>query len=247
MNSTLTTSAAWELGASEIVVWSLRLNPNSAAAPFDTVLNAAERQRSRRFQQEVHRFLWVQARGALRILLGNYLQQPQTGIAFAEVGRGKPVLANNPELDFNLSHSGNMALFAFARRQELGIDVEQVKPLRDMKQIAQRFFSAAEAAALKKKPPAEQLEAFFRCWTRKEAYLKATGDGLFTALDSFEVTLDAPARLLHVRNDDAAFWTLHDIDSVPGHAAAVAYRGRARALNVLPVMEAADILKFAQP
>jgi 4'-phosphopantetheinyl transferase len=141
---------------------------------------------------------------------------------------GKPHLAGEFDgaLQFNLAHSHELALFAFARGPELGIDLEWLQPLQDLEQIAARFFSPRENAVLRTLPKSQWVQAFFNCWTRKEAYLKATGDGLARPLEHFDVSLapGKPARLLYVEGDarESERWFLRALTPAPGYAAALA-------------------------
>ncbi len=158
---------------------------------------------------------------------------PPEEIAFDYNKYGKPTLAQtvgDQSLKFNMSHSGKLALYAFARHRELGIDVEWIKRrLNDAGQIAERFFSAAENNVLHALPESLKQEAFFNCWTRKEAYIKARGMGLSLPLDQFDVTLrpGEPARLLATRDDprQASRWTMQALDPGKDYIAAVLVEG----------------------
>ncbi len=243
-------SSGFELAADEIAVWPVQLGGECVAEAFHPFLNEAERARAARFRASAHRGTWVQSRAALRVLLGRYLQRPAGSIEFHETGRGKPTLGASFDLNFNNSHSGSCALMAFANNQDLGVDVEMIKPMNDLSQIARRFFCPAEADELHALEQDARHDAFFRCWTRKEAYLKATGDGLYTPLDSFQVTMrsDVPARVVHIGGDEAEgnAWTVHDLTCIPGYAAAIAYRGERRTLKTMPLLHASQLLRLAQ-
>jgi 4'-phosphopantetheinyl transferase len=144
--------------------------------------------------------------------------------------RGKPMLdAEDGLLRFNLSHSGDLALVAVSLGRDIGVDVERVRPDRDLERIATRFFSAAEVAALLALPRAERAGAFYRCWTRKEAYIKALGDGLAIPLDSFDVAFapGATAALLASRLDsaEARRWSMAALEPGPGYAGAMVVEG----------------------
>ncbi|HXT39247.1 MAG TPA: 4'-phosphopantetheinyl transferase superfamily protein, partial [Candidatus Angelobacter sp.] len=133
-------------------------------------------------------------------------------------------------IHFNLSHSDGLALFAFARSHALGVDVERVRPIPEMDQVTARFFSARENAMLNALPAEQRIEAFFNCWTRKEAYLKATGEGIADALPRIEVTLapGEPVQLLNVGGDlqAASHWSLRPLLPATGFVGAVAARAR---------------------
>jgi 4'-phosphopantetheinyl transferase len=133
------------------------------------------------------------------------------------------------ELRFNVSHSHGLALYAVTRRRKIGIDIERVRPISGPEQLAARFFSAGENAELCALPEHVKHEAFFNCWTRKEAYVKARGEGLSLPLNQFDVSLNPgePARLLRVERDpqEAARWSLQGLTPAPGYVAALAVEG----------------------
>lgn len=151
---------------------------------------------------------------------------------FCYGSHGKPALAEGSGEDalrFNVSHSHGLALFALTRDREVGVDLEYVRSDLELEEIAARFFSPQEAATLRSLPAEMRTEAFFAGWTRKEAYIKARGEGLSLALDGFSVSLvpGEPAMLLNTRGDpsEAARWTLRELKSGPGYAAALAAKG----------------------
>jgi 4'-phosphopantetheinyl transferase len=135
--------------------------------------------------------------------------------------RGKPRICGGYRLRFNLSHSGGQALYALALDCEVGVDLEQIRPMPDCDSIAARFFSAAEVRDLLSVPPDQRVEAFFACWTRKEAYVKAVGDGLCLPLDSFRVSMlpSEPPQL--DATGDSHEWSLFDVSPGQGYAAAL--------------------------
>lgn len=217
------------LGDGEVHVWRSSLElPSEVLATLEATLNSEERERADRFHFARDRRQYVVGRGLLRLLLGGYLGARAASLRFTYGLHGKPSLAGEHALRFNLSHSHGMALFAFCRGRELGVDVEWVRADFASDAIARRFFSANEVAALCALPAQSRKEAFFSCWSRKEAYLKATGRGLTLALDSFDVSLaPRPAALLATRHDptDAARWTMFDLAPGPGYAGALAVEG----------------------
>ena len=217
------------LAPGEVEVWAACLDELPEAA-LGVPLSADERERGARFRFERDRRRFVTARGLLRVLLGRYLDLDPAGLRFAHGPRGKPFLAEADGLRFNLSHSGGVALLAFARGRELGVDIEEERPVPEAADIAGHYFSAREGAELKSLRADEQTAAFFRCWTRKEAFVKATGDGLSRPLDGFDVTLGPgePARLVRVEGEPEAarrFW-LWDLRPLTGFAGALAVEGR---------------------
>ena len=169
----------------------------------------------------------------LRCILGLYLNRDPGSLSFHYTAHGKPGLvfeSGSDTVRFNLSHSHNSALYAVARDRELGIDLEFVHGQPQAEEIAERFFSSREITTLRALPPALQRYAFFLCWTRKEAYIKARGEGLSLPLDQFDVSLTPgePAELLSTRPDplEADRWTLRDLSlQSPGYAAAIAVEG----------------------
>ena len=201
-------------------------------ARYWPILSPDEQARANRFRFARDKNHYVVARAVLRLLHGRYLSLPPQQIQFTYTEYDKPALAPVHEasrLQFNVSHSGGLAMMAFCREVEVGIDVEKRRPLDDGEQIAERFFSKAETAVFKSLPPAQRNEAFFNCWTRKEAYIKAIGEGLSCPLDVFDVTLKPgePARFLRIRGSEeaAAAWSLFSLEPQDGFVTAVAIPG----------------------
>jgi 4'-phosphopantetheinyl transferase len=241
-------ASPFELDGRSVHVYAVRLDaPEAVAAQFDPLLAPDERERAARFRFDHLRRSYTVARGALRVLLGRYLGADPAGIGFLYGSKGKPRLPPPAPVEFNVSHSGTLAVYAFTRDGELGVDVEQIRPLADMQGIAARFFCAEESVELMALASAVRTQAFFLCWTRKEAYLKAMGDGLSVPLDGFRVTLrpGEPASMVHLAQDAAAAaaWTLHDLSLAPEYAAALAYRDAPRPLVVFPPIEPAELLR----
>jgi 4'-phosphopantetheinyl transferase len=211
----------------EIHVWSIRLDP-----PADRVealgrpLSDDEWARANRFRFDKHRRQYVVGRGALRTLLAAYLGTRPEQVTFSYGPRGKPFLAPQQDLYFNLSNSDEMALAAFVLGREIGADIEYLKTMPDCEQIAERFFSESERVVLRGVPAERKEEAFFNCWTRKEAYLKAVGEGLAAPLDSFDVTLalGEPPRMLTLKGDAAAAsrWHFEHLRPAPDYIGAIA-------------------------
>jgi 4'-phosphopantetheinyl transferase len=207
---------------------------------FSALLSPDERARQARMLVGAVRDRFTMARATLRLLAARYLGIQPPEIEFGYGPRGKPALAATDEdLYFNLAHSEDVAVYAFARGHEVGVDVEHVREIPDMDRIARRFFAPDECAALESLAPRDRARAFYLAWTRKEAYVKAVGDGLHIPLDSFSVTLrpGEEARLIGFDTDSkfALRWNLHHLDAKPGFVGAVAYRGPRNQLNLLPV------------
>jgi 4'-phosphopantetheinyl transferase len=239
----------FDLSGRNVVVWSVRTKaPSAVAEQFELLLGPDEKDRAARFRFDNLRHSFVIARGALRILLGHYLNVSPISIQFKYASRGKPSLTAPSCIDFNVSHSGDLAVFAFATGCELGVDVEQIRALPEVRSIADRFFCSEETAELMSLNPKLREHAFYLCWTRKEAYIKAIGEGLSAPLDRFRVTLQPgqPARFIHIAGDTGAAraWTLHDLQLSLNYAAALAYRDSERPAAVLPVMDPGGLLSI---
>ena len=235
-----------QLSKNDVHIWTMPAKASDAVvAQFERVLSEDEAKRAARFRFSHLRDSFVITHGVLRHLLGRYLSLDPARICFTYGDKGKAAVASADNLQFNLTHSGGIAAVAFATGCQLGMDAEHIRPVEEMQQIANHYFAAEEAAELMLLPESEREPAFFRCWTRKEAYIKAIGDGLSCALDSFQVTLlpNAPPRLIHIGGDRVAaeMWSLHDLGLAPGYAAALAYRDRERSLSIFPVIDLAEL------
>ena len=213
----------------EVHIWQAALPaPVHAEADFFQLLSADEKERAARVRFENLRNEFVYTRAMLRILLGGYLGIAAADLRFAYSEHGKPALNSHSgsQLSFNLSDTDGAVVYAFARRRRIGIDVEKVRHDFDVEPIAERFFSLAEFLALRELPAEQRHRAFFRCWTCKEAYIKAIGEGLSHPLHQFDVAVSAEreAALLSTRPDpgEAGRWILRDIAVGEGHVAALA-------------------------
>lgn len=221
------------LAAGEAHVWRACLSPGAAVLrELWESLSPDERGRAGRFHFRRDREHFVAARGALRNILGRYLGSEPGRLLFSYDGYGKPSLGGETcggPLRFNVSHSGGVALYALTAGPEVGVDIEQVREEFASLEIAERFFSRREYAALEALAPDERASAFFDCWTRKEAYIKARGEGLSHPLHLFSVSLGPcePAALLSTENDpqEAARWSLVELSPGEGYRAALAVRG----------------------
>jgi 4'-phosphopantetheinyl transferase len=198
------------------------------------LLSQAERERASRFAFARDRRRFVVARARLRRLIAARLQMRPEDVEITCGAHGKPMLGpgcDGSNLRFNLSHSGDVALFAICEGRDLGVDVERIRPLSDADDIASRFFSRREYAAYRALPPCDKVAGFFNCWTRKEAFLKAIGSGLDYPLDRFDVSLapGEPARLFRVedRYGRSCGWTLHALQPATGIAAALVVQRKA--------------------
>lgn len=228
----------YSLDAAEIHVWRATLDAGSARVDrLAQALSQDEPARAARFHFERDRRRFVVARGLLRTMLGSYLQLPPAALRFVYNEYGKPALApeHDSALQFSLAHSGDRALFAFVHGAEIGVDLESIRTDFDFTQLAEQFFSPQEWAQLHTMPAHLQRAAFFRCWTSKEAYIKARGQGLSLPLTSFSVTLrpDEPPRIEDASNGTgvAPRWTLYDLAPENGYAGALAVQGEGWSLR----------------
>jgi len=192
---------------------------------FWQILSCNEKKQAQRFVFTQHRERFIVVHGALRQLLANYLSTSPETIDFIYDSYGKPKVEN---ISFNISHSRDLALFAFTKNFDVGVDMEFVKKDFAGDNIARRFFSKYEMQTLLKLPIAEHTSAFFNCWTRKEAFIKAIGKGLSFPLNKFDVNIGYSQKslLLNVRSDEykASDWKLIDLNPHPNYAAALAVR-----------------------
>jgi 4'-phosphopantetheinyl transferase len=216
------------LDADTVHVWRTKLDrPSHHVDGLFRNLSSDEVERAGRFRLAQHRDRYVVGRGVLRTLLGRYLNTRPGDLRFTYNDRGKPKLAG-ADLLFNVTHSGGIALFAVTRAAPVGIDVERVRTNVTDDRIAERFFAPEEVEALRALDPSARHEAFFRCWTRKEAFVKACGKGLSLALDRFVVSLspDVAPALLETKDDpdEANEWSLHELRPGPGYVASLAVR-----------------------
>lgn len=216
-------------------VWRVSLAADDARVRASwSLLSAAEQARASRLVRELHRQRFVVAHGALRTIVSGYVDEPPEALEFESAEHGKPSLRRGggvPAIEFNLSHSDEFALVAVTRARPVGVDLERWSSDVEHLELAERFFSPGERAALRALARApEQIQAgFFAAWTRKEAYLKATGHGISRGLQHFDVALapDEPARLLADRLDADATerWSMAALDPAPGYSAALVVRG----------------------
>lgn len=206
----------------------------SAAARY---VSPDEKQRAGRLQEQRKREQFLAARGLLRTILGGYLGTKPEELQFAVGENGKPHLSgsggSNEQIHFNLSHSGDLFLLAVATDQEVGVDLEQLRtdtPFPDMARLA---FSVREQKELFALPDHLRRSAFYRCWTRKEACLKACGLGFVLRPNSFDVSLEAESRTLSFIPDKDCSWFLQDIAVPAGYCAALATKGSHPVVNYI--------------
>ncbi len=212
--------------------------PSGAEALMRCLLSPDEIERAGRFQLEADRSRFVLTRGWLRVTLARCLAVTPERLAFAYGAHGKPVLAGRYRdngLSFNVSHSRNHALLGLTIGRAIGVDIEQLRPMADFESMATGYFSAREAQEIMRVPDRDRLRAFFRCWTRKEAFMKATGKGMGIALNGFSVSVDDDAESKISTTDlsggSRGDWTVTGLSLVPDCEAAAAVEGAAARIS----------------
>jgi 4'-phosphopantetheinyl transferase len=211
----------------QIDVWKVCLDQTLSAGSF-SILSPDERLRASRFHFEKDRCQFVRCRSSLRNLLARYIGVRADEILFEYTANGKPQLfaKQNPKgLQFNVSHSANVALIAIGSKNRIGVDIEKIRDEVDSTALAKRFFSPRERADLEALPKSLHLPAFFACWTRKESFLKATGDGLSFALLDFSVTthpdLDPAIEEIRGNAEAGRQWFLADLGVADDYSASI--------------------------
>ncbi len=236
----MTPSPSWDsppktlrLPSNAVHVWRASLVvPVSYLRTLEGTLTADECARAERFYFQEHRERFIAGRGLLRNILSRYLDSEPGQLRFRYNSYGKPALTAETGAEgfcFNLSHSYDTALYAVTHGREIGVDIERFRPDVEVEKLAERFFSPREAAVLRALPEDLRKEGFFNCWTRKEAYIKAEGEGMSIPLSAFDVSLTPgePAALLRSQNSpqETSRWSLQALDPKPGYAAALAVKG----------------------
>ena len=227
------------LQGNEVHLWHINLGLNAEQVRCcHRVLSQDEERRAERFHFDRHRNQFVAGRGAMRFILAQYLSIPPRAVEYCYGPNGKPELSPSLQLAairFNLSHSNGHALLGVCREYALGVDLEFVNYEFAGEEIAERFFSAGEVARLRSMPPGERGHAFFSCWTRKEAYIKALGVGLSLPLESFDVSFGPGVSPALLRADlcpaDLQRWKMYDLVVPAGYAAALVIEGEQHKLS----------------
>ncbi len=231
------------LDEGEVHVWRVPLD-DVADAHFSILqkfLTSDEIDRANRYHLEKDRRRFITRRGLLRQTLADYMRTDPSLLGIRYNGFGKPYIlpkSDQPAPYFSVSHSGGLALLAFAGNQQLGVDIELVKPLSDLEVVAQQFFAQGEIDVIRALPKDARVDAFYRCWTRKEAYIKGVGNGLSIPLDSFEVSLEeASAELLRTDDslDGADGWSLYGLAPGPNFVGALAFKGQVAKIELFDV------------
>ena len=217
----------------EVHVWRVPLD-KTLVAEMRPTLSPDECARADRFHFARDRNRFIVARGSLRMILGSYLDRAPAAVSFSYSNYGKPALLDENSavtsgITFNLSHANELALIAVTCDRQIGVDIEFIRPDFASRRIAERFFSRQEVEVLRGLPAGQQADAFFNCWTRKEAYIKALGEGMSMPLHQFNVSLapgSAAALLGNLRDPaEVSRWALQDLAPGPGYVAAVAVEG----------------------
>lgn len=222
------------LAADEVHVWRIALErPIEEVQELQNLLASEEKSRADRFRFEKDRRRFVVVRGLLRVILARYLDLEPSQLRFVYSDYGKPALAPAPDtsgLSFNLSHAHELALVAVTRDRHVGIDLEYMRPIPEVEQIAERFFSPQENEILRTFDDSEKLKAFYQFWTCKEAYIKARGEGLSIPLDRFQVVPrpGQAAPVLSVEGDpqEASRWSMRELMPGTCYVAALAVEGK---------------------
>jgi 4'-phosphopantetheinyl transferase len=227
------------LAESAVHIWTIDLAwQEDRMHELHKLLSADENERVERFVFDRDKRRFIAARGAMRKILSEYLSIPPQEVVFAYSRNGEPELASDwreTEIKFNLSHSSELAILAVARGLCVGVDLELINQGLAIDEIASRFFSPTEVNTLRAIPSERRQEAFFSCWTRKEAYIKALGAGLSLPLDSFDVAFGpgVPAALLRagVAAEELPRWSIYDLAVAPMYAAALVVEGKKHKLQ----------------
>lgn len=223
-----------ELVTDEIHIWCASLDqPVSQFQRLKQTLSMDEQMRAERFHFKQDRKHFIISRGILRTILGRYLNMKPNQLKFCYGKNGKPALAGtfrNRTIHFNISHSEAVGLYAFTQDSEIGVDIEHIRDISEMEQIAEHFFSVRENAIFSALPKSEKRETFFKCWTCKEAFIKAIGNGLSIPLEKFDVSIvpGEPVKLISIEGDQkrAARWSIQELKPAPGYVAAFALQRR---------------------
>lgn len=225
---------AVEFSADSVHIWIARLDiPSVQIQDLRNILSKDELDRAKRFSVEQHRTHFIAGRGFLRLILSRYLEISPDLIRFRYTSFGKPILDIQPEektLHFNLSHSNGIALYAFSKGSKIGIDIEYLQHQIAFKQLSEQFFAPNEIKVLRVLSDAKQRMMFFQLWTRKEAYIKAIGQGLSFPLNQFDVSQSPDTPVLHLNTtEDVGLgltrWYVKNFIPLEAYMAAIALEG----------------------
>lgn len=218
------------LPVDEVHVWQVDLIAwEKEVESLIELLDAEERERAARFKFPAPRNQFVISRALLRQALGRYRRIDARAIRFRTTANGKPELAENCDLRFNLSHTAGVTVFAVARHRQVGVDVERIRQDTDAIELAERFFSPPEVQWLRSQPAEQLIPTFFSCWTAKEAYIKAQGEGLSLPLSGFGVLPRASGSELQLEvygdPEESRRWSMWQLELGPELRAALAVEG----------------------
>lgn len=241
MNSgRLATDEDYRLNPAEVTIWqcSLLADTNKIESSWQ-ILNAAEQERATRFRFLQHRNRFILARGFLRQVLAGYTSQRPEQLEFSYNEYGKPSLKQYPNLQFNLSHAHEITVLAITLDCGIGVDVEYILSERNEQGIAKRFFSEQEYQQYLAVKPEEKLMAFYNAWTRKEAFIKAIGQGLSFSLQRFAVSLQPDKEVCIIsideNTDEAKKWTLYAFNPALQYVAAVASKQKVQQFKFIEI------------
>ena len=229
INSNIISPGIWgrELADNQVHIWQVSLD--RPVSRFHRLVSPDERNRAKRFHFERDGNRFIVRRGILRTILGSYLNIEPGAIRLYFGSNNKPVLVdelNKADLHFNLSHSGGLGIYAFSHGHEIGVDIEYVRDIPEMEQLAGQILTPKEKAEFKTLSKSKRKEAFFDCWTRKEAFVKATGDGLSRSLNEIEISPVAgdSGKILAANaiSFDSSQWFVYDLNINGGYKAAFA-------------------------
>jgi 4'-phosphopantetheinyl transferase len=222
----------------DVEVWLISCGSSMGSNCSGELLSPEERERADRFHRELDRTRFLVVHTAMRMILAEYLNVGPQEVLFSSATGVKPEFDSRfsgTGIQFNLSHSSELAVLAVARGARVGVDIEWMKPEFPIDEVAARFFSAAEISTFNALPADERVEAFFSCWTRKEAYIKALGEGLSVPLDSFDVAFGSQraAALVGVRDNpgEVSRWRMYDLNVPNDYKAALVVEGNAHGLR----------------
>jgi 4'-phosphopantetheinyl transferase len=212
-----------QLSEGAVDLWIARYDAKHLGLEYDRLLSQDERARANRFKFAHDRNFYIFCRGSLRRILARYVPQSASSLEFIYGPAGKPSLMGESKLEFNASHSGNLFVCAVSSSLTLGIDVEEIRVIPDMLAVALHFFSPVENTHLARLDNFSRTRAFYECWTRKEAVIKATGEGITRPLDSFEVTFGpgVVARLRRFDSQDLPPCQMHTFEPQEGYIGAL--------------------------
>lgn len=229
-------------GSAEVWVVPLRANRHLVDELRQT-LSPDEIERALRFRAEEDCDLFIVARGILRRILSRYASEQPEKLVFGYGSKGKPYLRDHSDLQFNLGHSGGFAVYGVSG-EELGVDIELVKPLTDWRKISQRFFSPREVEELESLDPTQQLRGFFSCWTRKEAYTKAVGEGIATLGKFYAGAQPSPGQGAIDEERKPREWYFKDLNVGDEHAGAIVTRFDQCRIRLFSFIDVEDCLLF---